>query len=60
MKDTYDYIVFLRSSITELIDSGIGIEKVGLLDQSQYSYLKNYDTLKGRNAQRVYEEIEFE
>lgn len=60
MKDTYDYIVFLRSSITELIDSGIGIEKVGLLDQSRYSYLKNYDILKGRNAQRVYEEIEFE
>ena len=60
MKDTYDYIIFLRSSITELIDAGVGIEKIGLLDQSQYSYLENYDVLKGRNAQRVYEEIEFE
>lgn len=59
-KDTYDYILYLRSSITELIEAGIGIEKAGLLDQSQYAYLKNYDILKGRNAQRVYEEIEFE
>lgn len=59
-KDTYDYIAFLRSSIAALIEAGIGIEKAGLLDQSQYAYLKNYEILKGRNAQRVYEEIEFE
>ena len=59
-KDTYNYIKFLRTAITELIDAGVGIEKVGLLNQDQYAYLKNYDTLKGRNAQRVYEEIEFE
>lgn len=59
-KDTYDYIQYLRNSITELIDAGVGIEKAGLLDQSHYAYLKNYDILKGRNAQKVYEEIEFE
>lgn len=59
-KDTYNYITFLRMAIAELIKAGIGIEKAGLLDQSQYAYLKNYDTLKGRNAQRVYEELEFE
>jgi glyoxylase-like metal-dependent hydrolase (beta-lactamase superfamily II) len=59
-KDTYDYIAFLRSSISELIEAGVGIEKTGQLDQSQYAYLKNYEILKGRNAQRVYEEIEFE
>jgi glyoxylase-like metal-dependent hydrolase (beta-lactamase superfamily II) len=59
-KDTYDYITFLRTSISELIEAGIGIEKTGQLDQSRYAYLKNYDMLKGRNAQRVYEEIEFE
>lgn len=59
-KDTYNYIVFLRSAIAELIETGIGIEKVGQLDQRQYAYLKNYETLKGRNAQRVYEELEFE
>lgn len=59
-KDTYDYITFLRTSISELIEAGIGIEKTGQLDQSQYAYLENYEMLKGRNAQRVYEEIEFE
>jgi hypothetical protein len=59
-KDTYDYLTFLRTSISELIEAGIGIEKTGQLDQSQYAYLKNYEALKGRNAQKVYEEIEFE
>jgi hypothetical protein len=58
--DTYDYLVFLRSSIQQLIDEGHGMEAIGRIDQSPFDYLANYDVLKGRNAQRVYEEIEWE
>jgi hypothetical protein len=36
------------------------MEDVGEIDQSRFEYLSNYDTLKGRNAQRVYEELEWE
>lgn len=59
-KDTYDYLVFLRSKLKEYINVGGGIESVGNIDQSRFSYLKNYKTLKGRNAQQVFQELEFE
>ena len=59
-KDTYDYLVFLRNSVATFIDEGIGIESIGKLNQSKYQYLKNYETLKGRNAQKVYQELEWE
>ncbi len=59
-KDSYDYIAYLRKLITEFIEVGGGIENIGKLDQQQFSYLKNYKNLKGRNAQQVFQEIEFE
>lgn len=58
--DTYDYLVFLRNLVLDFMNRGGGIEDVGKLDQSRFSYLQNYDTLKGRNAQKVYEELEWE
>ncbi len=57
---TYDYLVFLRQAVSGFMNEGGGIENIGKLDQSRYSFLQNYDTLKGRNAQRVYEELEWE
>jgi glyoxylase-like metal-dependent hydrolase (beta-lactamase superfamily II) len=58
--DTYDYLTFLRGAVMDFMDGGGGIEDVGAIDQSRFSYLANYDALKGRNAQRVYEELEWE
>jgi glyoxylase-like metal-dependent hydrolase (beta-lactamase superfamily II) len=59
-RDTYRYLVFLRESVQSLLDQGRGMETVGEIDQSAFAYLENYDSLKGRNAQRVYEEMEWE
>ncbi|MCW8907657.1 MAG: MBL fold metallo-hydrolase [Sedimenticola sp.] len=58
--DTYDYLVFLRKRVREFFDAGGDIASIGSLDQSRFSYLENFDTLAGRNAQRVYTEIEWE
>lgn len=58
--DTYDYLVMLRRSVGELIDQSVGMEQVGKIDQSRFDYLKFYNDLKGRNAQQVYEEMEWE
>jgi glyoxylase-like metal-dependent hydrolase (beta-lactamase superfamily II) len=58
--DSYDYLVFLRQAVMDFMEDGGGIEDVGAIDQSRFSYLANYDALKGRNAQRVYEELEWE
>ena len=60
MADTYDYLVFLRRTIQAFLDEGHGMEEIGKIDQSRFSYLDNFDSLKGRNAQRVYEELEWE
>ncbi|MBW9260867.1 MAG: MBL fold metallo-hydrolase [Candidatus Thiodiazotropha sp. (ex. Lucinisca nassula)] len=58
--DTYDYLLFLREAVSAFIDQGDSLEDIGKIDQSRFSYLKNFDSLKGRNAQRVYEELEWE
>ena len=57
---THDYLVFLRQAVADFMEAGRGIEDIGKLDQSKFSYLLNYDMLKGRNAQRVFEELEWE
>lgn len=58
--DSYDYLLFLRRTVEQFIEDGHGIEEIGKIDQSHFSYLQNFDSLKGRNAQRVYEELEWE
>lgn len=57
---SYDYLVFLRQTVADFMEAGRGIEDIGKLDQSKFSFLLNYENLKGRNAQRVYEELEWE
>lgn len=59
-RDTHEYLVFLRKAVLGLLDEGLGMEDIGGIDQSSFSYLDNYEALKGRNAQRVYEELEWE
>jgi len=58
--DTYDYLIFLRNAVLAFMDAGNGMEDVGEIDQSRFRYLENYDSLKGQNAQRVFEELEWE
>lgn len=57
---TLNYLLFLRKTVSKFMDADGGIEDVGKLDQSQFRHLKNYESLKGRNIQRIYEEMEFE
>ena len=57
---TYNYLVFLRQAVADFMEAGNGIEDIGKLEQSNFSFLVNYENLKGRNAQRVYEELEWE
>ncbi|WP_051202926.1 MBL fold metallo-hydrolase [Sediminimonas qiaohouensis] len=59
-RDTHDYLVNLRTQIGALIDSGGDIMDAPQIDQSAWSYLKQFDALAGRNAQATYEEMEWE
>lgn len=58
--DTYDYLVYLRKTVGEFMEKGGDITETGSLDQSKFEYLVSYDALKGRNAQQVFQELEWE
>lgn len=58
--DTYGYLSYLRQSVAEFFDKGGDISEVGKIDQSRFKYLVNFELLAGRNAQKVYTELEWE
>lgn len=58
--DTLDYLVFLRETVGLFMEEGGDITNIGKLDQSQFKRLQDYETLKGRNAQQVFQEMEWE
>jgi glyoxylase-like metal-dependent hydrolase (beta-lactamase superfamily II) len=58
--DTYDYLVFLRKNVAQFMEQGYDISEIGKVDQSTFNYLLNFDSLSGRNIQKVYREMEWE
>lgn len=58
--DSLDYLLSLREKVAGFMEAGGGIEDIGTLDQTEFGHLVNYDELKGRNAQQVYQEMEWE
>ncbi len=59
-KDTYEYLVFLVESISRMLDEGVELMDAVNLDQSQFSYLEVFDEISRKNAQDVYEQLEFD
>jgi glyoxylase-like metal-dependent hydrolase (beta-lactamase superfamily II) len=61
MRDSYDYLVFLRSAVTKRFADGAfdPVEASQNLDQSRFSSLQNYEDLglRSRNALAVAEEV---
>ncbi len=58
--DTYDYLKNLRRRIGDLIDAGGDIMDAPGVDQSGWTYLEQFDSLAGRNAQTTFEQMEWE
>lgn len=59
-KDTYDYLVNLRTRVGDLIEGGGTIIDATAIDQSAWAYLEQFENLAGRNAQATFEEMEWE
>lgn len=59
-RDTYDYLVNLRTQIGALIENGGDIIDAPAIDQSNWTYLEQFDSLAARNAQATFEEMEWE
>jgi glyoxylase-like metal-dependent hydrolase (beta-lactamase superfamily II) len=58
--DTLDYLVYLRQTVGKFMASGGDITRVGKLEQSRFKYLENFELLSGRNAQQLYQQMEWE
>lgn len=58
--DTLDYLRFLREQVGEVIEEGGDMQSLSSIDQSKFSYLKVYEEIHARNAQSVFEEMEWE
>ena len=59
-RDTYDYLMYLRKSVSEFMENGGDISEISDVNQSEFNYLLNYGMLSGRNAQQVFTELEWE
>jgi len=59
-RDTYDYLINLRSKMADYIDGGGEIIDSVKVDQAAFSYLLNFEGLAGRNAQEVFSQMEWE
>jgi len=58
--DTYDYLVNIRTKMSDYIDGGGEIIDSVNVDQSAFAYLKNFDKLAKKNAQEVFTQMEWE
>ncbi len=59
-QDTYNYLVYLRDKIRELIENDGDMQTAININQSQFKYLKNFNEISRRNAQNTFEQLEFE
>ncbi|MCG8426660.1 MAG: MBL fold metallo-hydrolase, partial [Chromatiales bacterium] len=59
-RDTISYLRTLRERVGAFLDDGGVMEDISQVDQSEFSYLLVSDQLGGRNAQQVFQEMEFE
>ena len=58
--DTYDYLMNLRAQIGALLDEGGDILTAPRVDQAAFTYLEQFDSLAGRNAQTAFQQVEWE
>lgn len=59
-EETRGYLVFLRNAVIDILEQGGGLDDAYNIDQSQWSYLDTFEELAGKNAGRVYQDLEFE
>ncbi|MBL7005081.1 MAG: MBL fold metallo-hydrolase [Gammaproteobacteria bacterium] len=58
-QNTYQYLVFLKTKIIDILDNDGDMQDALKTDQSQFHYLINHETIAGKNAQWVFEQMEF-
>lgn len=57
---TFDYLIYLRGKVGEVLENGGSLSDAYYVDQSPYAHLDTFEELATRNAGRVFEQMEFE
>ncbi|MFD2181727.1 MBL fold metallo-hydrolase [Rhodoplanes azumiensis] len=57
---TRDYLAHLRDAVRKIVKQGGGMSDAARIDQSRFLRLTGADQLAGRNAQAVFEQLEFD
>lgn len=59
-KNTHDYLVFLKTEIGKILENDGDMLQVSKIDQSDFHFLTGYQDIAGKNAQWVFEQMEFD
>ena len=59
-RETGDYLRLLRQRVGEFLEQGGTLDQISKVDQSDFKQLAVFDQIAGRNAHRVFQEMEFE
>lgn len=59
-RNTYEYLTFLKKSVAKILDEDGEMLDAIKIDQSNYKYLQNFKSMAGKNAQWVFEQMEFD
>ncbi|CAC9533204.1 MBL-fold metallo-hydrolase superfamily [uncultured Gammaproteobacteria bacterium] len=58
--DTYEYLLFLKKEVAKILNRDGSLLEISNIDQSRFHYLKNYESISGKNAGWVFEQMEFD
>jgi len=58
--DTYNYLVFLKTTIAKILENDGDMLEASKIDQSDFYYLENHESIAGKNAQWAFEQMEFD
>ncbi len=59
-KNTYDYLVFLKKEIVKVLEGDGDMLQASKIDQSDFHFLSGHKDIAGRNAQWLFEQMEFD
>ena len=59
-KNTHDYLVFLKTEISKILYNDGDMLEASKIDQSEFYFLSGYEAIAGKNAQWVFEKMEFD
>ena len=59
-KNTYDYLVLLKNKVNKVLDDDGSTLDAMNINQDKFKYLKNFESIAKRNAQNVFQQLEFD